>query len=186
MTEVNSNGQGSTSYRPIAMRYGLIGALVLIGVGLIFNVLNLIDYADNTSPGNIASSILSWVIITAVFVLAVKTHRDEDLGGFITFGRAFGLAFLTGLVLALVSLVWTYVFMEFIDPSILEAVADKTRSDMLARGMSESQVEDVWGITSKFISAPAIAAFAFIFTLIGNVIFGLIVAAVMQKKEPGV
>lgn len=174
--------QSKTAYRPVAMRYGLIAALVIIGLGLIFNVAGLIDYTDNSNPGNIASQVLTWGVIITAMVLAVKTHRDEDLGGYITFGRAYGVVFLTGLIIAVISLIWSYLFMQFIDPGILETVADSTRESMLERGMSESEVEEAWGMTSMFISAPAIAGFAFIFTLVGVALIGLIVAAVMQRK----
>ncbi len=37
------NEQSKPSYRPIAARYGLIAALISIGIGLIFNLANLID-----------------------------------------------------------------------------------------------------------------------------------------------
>jgi hypothetical protein len=145
------------------MRYGLMAALVTIGIGLIFNLTNLIDYTDNSNPGNIASSVINWVAIIVAMVLAVKIHRNEDLGGFITFGRAFGLAFLTGLVVAVIGFVWSFVFMQFIDPSILQVVEDATRTSMVDRGMSESEMEQAWGITKMFISAPAIAFFWFYF-----------------------
>jgi hypothetical protein len=182
----NLSEQSKPSYRPIAMRYGLMAALVTIGIGLIFNLTNLIDYTDNSNPGNIASSVINWVAIIVAMVLAVKIHRNEDLGGFITFGRAFGLAFLTGLVVAVIGFVWSFVFMQFIDPSILQVVEDATRTSMVDRGMSESEMEQAWGITKMFISAPAIAFFGFIFTLIGSVVVGLIVAAVMKRVRPEV
>jgi hypothetical protein len=180
----NLSEQPKVPYRPVAMRYGLIGALVIIGVGLVFNVANLIDYTDNSSPGNIASSVINWAAIIVAMVLAVKTHRNEDLGGFITFGRAFGVAFLTGLVIAVIGAVWAFVFIQLVDPSILEAIEEATRTSMVDRGMSESEIEQAWGITKMFISAPAIAFFGFIFNLIGAVVVGLIIAAVMKRERP--
>lgn len=126
------------------------------------------------------------MVIIVAFVLAIKTHRDQDLGGYITFGRAFGVAFLTGLVIAAIGLVWSFLYMQFVDPSILETVAEATRQSMQDQGMSESDIEQAWGITSMFISAPAIALMGFIFTLFGTVIFGLIVAAVMRRNPPEV
>jgi hypothetical protein len=182
----NLSEQAKVPYRPIAIRHGLIGALVIIGIGLVFNVTNLIDYTDNSNPGNIASSVLNWVAIIVAMVLAVKTHRNEDLGGFISFGRAFGAAFLTGLVVAVIGFIWSFIFLQLIDPSILEVIAEATRTSMEERGMSASDIDQAWGITKMFISAPAIAFFGFIFTLFGSVVVGLIVAAVMKRQQPGV
>ncbi len=118
--------------------------------------------------------------------MAIKTHRDQDLGGYITFGRAFGVAFLTGLVMAVIGLVWSFLYLQLVDPSIQETIAEATRQSMRDQGMSESDIDQAWGITSMFISAPAIAIMGFIFTLLGTVITGLIVAAVMRRNPPEV
>lgn len=179
----NLNDQSKAPYRPIAVRYGLIAALVSIALGLVFYVFNLIDYADNSSPGNIASTVLNVVVIIVIFVLAIKTHRDQDLGGYITFGRAFGVAFLTGLVAALIGLVWTFAFFQFIDPSIQETIAEATRENMLNQGMSEEELQQAWGITSMFISPIALSLFGFVFSILGTVVLGLIVAAVMKRTK---
>ncbi len=186
MNETNETliEQPKVSYRSIALRYGLIGSLISIALGLVLYVAGLVDFADNNSPGSIASTVLNIAITIAVFVLAVKQHRDQDLGGFITFGRAFGVAFLTGLVMAVIGTIWTFLFVQVIDPTILETVADSARNDMLEQGMDDSQIEEAWPMVSMFISGPAMAFFAFLFSVIGSVIFGLIVAAVMQKKRP--
>ncbi len=187
MSEADQNlvNLNKPPYRPIAMRHGLIAALVIIGVGLVFHVGNLVDYTSNSSPGSIASSVINWVAIIVAMVLAVKTHRNEDLGGYITFGRAFGLAFLTGLVVAVIGLVWSFLFLQLVDPSILDLIAEATRTSMEERGMSQSEIDQAWGITKMFISAPAIAFFGFIFTLIGSVVASLIVAAAMKRVQPG-
>ncbi len=115
----------------------------------------------------------------AFMVMAVKKHRDEDLGGFITFGRAFGVGFLVTLVISAITAVWVYFYFGFIDPDMATAIMENS---LAQQGIEDDAMID----QMKFWFSPGAMA---IYGLIGSLFFGailsLIVAAVMKKNAPG-
>jgi len=47
-------------------------------------------------------------------MMMLKTHRDKDLGGFISHKRAIVLAFWMGLFYGVMAAIWNFVFRNFI------------------------------------------------------------------------
>lgn len=165
-----------------ALRYGLIGALASIAVGLVFNLAGLIDYGDQTAPGNLAQSFLGITILTAAMVLAIKQHRDEELGGYIKFGRAFKTGFLTGLFLALASTIWVFIFFSYVQPDVVETIREIAWDQAIEDGTTEEQMEQGKAFFDFFTSPLFMSIAAFFFNLFISVIIGLITAAVMKKE----
>lgn len=80
MDDLNEIKDTQNAYSSIAMRNGVIAAMAMIAIGLVFNLTGLVDPADNSNPGNIVSSIINWIVIIGAMVMTVKTHRDDDFG----------------------------------------------------------------------------------------------------------
>jgi len=162
---------------PTALRYGLIGALLLVAVDLLSRVTGMQDPSD---PSKAMTALIflpvNWAILIGTFLMAIKKHR-EDLGGFITFGRAFTVAFMTGLVIAVITLIWTYVYLAVIDPSILEQV----------QAVMEDQIPEdnpAAGFLSTMQSPGFMAGSAFLSRIFSALIFGLIAGGIGQRKDP--
>jgi uncharacterized protein DUF4199 len=170
--------------RPTAQKYGLIGALILIVAGLAMNLAGLVDYANQGGTGNTIASILQYGIMITVVVLAIKTHRDDDLGGYITLGRSLGVGTLTGLILGIITAIWAYIYFGFIDPSLVEQIREVAHDKALEGGTTEEQLEQAAGIMN-FFTSPAFFAIA---SLIGSILVSFVVSliggAVMKKESP--
>ena len=176
--------QDRPSYSRIAINYGLIASMALIAISLVSSVLG---FSDPTNPNMVMSiviSILSFGIIVAAMVMGISKHRDEDLGGYITFGRAFGLAFVMGLVIAIINTLFTFVYMNYIDPSLLESIHENFEAQMDQQGIGEG--DEGYDVAKMFIQPGMIALFAALGLLIQNTIAALIGAAIGQKKQPQV
>ena len=114
----------SVKVAPTASRYGLYGGLILIALGLIFYLANL-----NTEQW---VQWVSYIPMLGAIYLAIQYHRDNELGGRMSFGRGLGMGTLTALIMGLIIAVWTFVFMSFIVP-------DNYVSDVLME-----QVREQW------------------------------------------
>ncbi|MFT6321596.1 MAG: hypothetical protein ACJAT4_002526 [Granulosicoccus sp.] len=57
---------------------------------------------------------LTFAISIAVVMMMLKTHRDKDLGGFISQQRAIVLAFWMGLFFGVLAAIWNFIFRNFI------------------------------------------------------------------------
>ena len=170
----------------IALRYGLIGGLVLIAIGLVMQLSGLVDPTDLDKPTNKIANILNYVIFAALAVLAIKAYRDAN-GGFVTFGKAFTVGILTMLVVAAITLVWSYVYFALIEPDLLEGIQDAAKEQMIdQRGMSEEDADQAMGMMSWMWNPVMMSVMAALGTVFAGLIISLIVAAIMKKNPPEV
>jgi hypothetical protein len=169
--------------RTHALTYGLYGALVLIVIGLIGQLTGLVDPSQpNGGSGSMIINILNAVVTAGALVMAVKKHRDEDLEGYIAFGKAFGLGMLTVVVIAVISAVWTFVYISFIDPEMIDVMKEAARGQMESQGMSGEQLEQAMAMNAKFMNPAMITVFALLGSMFFGLIISLVVAAVMKKQ----
>jgi Protein of unknown function (DUF4199) len=163
---------------PTAIKYG--GILGAIGVvfGLVMYLMGMTEPENAQSGGAIGLGCLSGIITIAGLVLAIKKHRDQDLGGAISLGRAIGVGTATTLISGAISAVWGLIMNHVIDPSMME----RTRDAMLenAQPGQEGMMEMISGMFTNPIIAPIV-------TILGSVIMGVILSLIIgaiMKKEP--
>ncbi|MBI1768222.1 MAG: DUF4199 domain-containing protein [Bacteroidetes bacterium] len=163
--------------RSAGIRYGLILAVVSIAYFLIFNMLG-VDVSQG--PG-------SWgrlVYCAALIFLAHKYFKDNG-SGFMSFGEGFGISFWMALISSVISSVFTYIYVTFIDTGFIQQMMDRTREAMEEKGsMSEDQIDQAMNITAKFMTPGMLLVFGVIFGIIIISIVGLVVTIFTQKKNP--
>ncbi|GJM31874.1 MAG: hypothetical protein DHS20C18_08750 [Saprospiraceae bacterium] len=122
------------------IRFGMIGGLVLI----IYSLVNFVFGLSKPSAGA-ALGYLNFAIVVAIYVLimvyAVRDHRDANQNGFITFGKAFTVAFLTSLVAAVINSVFAYLYIHMIDPGYINEILESSEEFYEKSGFSEQQIE---------------------------------------------
>jgi len=163
---------------PTALRYGLIGGAITIVVGLISYLLGM-----ETSLGRTLGmlNVLAWIIIP---VLAIRAHRDGDLGGYITYGRSLGTGVLSAIVMGLVGAIWSILLYKVIDPGIADRMVEMVTEQWEAAGMSDEQIEEMLPMATRFTGLVPML----ISSILGSAIIGLIVSliagAVMKRDRP--
>ncbi len=177
LDNINELDVKNASPFPTALRYGVIGGLLVIVIGLIQYLLGI------TSTISQAVGWLS-MLITIVFpVLAIRGHRDNDLGGYISYGRGLGTGVLTALIIGLVTAIWTILLYNVIDPSIMDQIMQVQAEAMEEQGMSDEDIENVATMTGKFMTAPVMAAIGFGTSLLFGFVASLIAGAVMKRER---
>jgi Protein of unknown function (DUF4199) len=168
---------------PTALRYGGIGSAILIILGLLIYLSGILDYeaiaAGESTAGSWISNLINYGITIGAIVMAIKFHKEKQLGGYLSFGRGFFTGFATSVVMGLFGAVWTYLFFGLIAPDVLEMMKEGAMSQM-----GEEQAEAAGGIMDAFMSPAAMAAFMFFGSLIFGVIVSLIASAVLKKEHP--
>jgi len=161
--------------RGAGVRYGLF----LGGISIVSFLVMAISGMRPDGPGRWISVVFSFVLI----YLAHKYYKDNG-DGFMTIGQGVGIGFWAGLVSSVLSSVFMYIYVKFIDSGFIDMIKETQLEEMQKRGMSEEQIDQAMKIAGMFTSAEAI----FVFGLIGGVIFGigigLLVAFFTQKKNP--
>lgn len=165
-----------------AMNAGIIIAGAGILVNLVFYVTGL-DLEMLNNPG------LSWlnrillIGITYYFIhIALRSHRDEDLGGYVSVGQGIGLGSLAGLVSGVLSAVWFFIFTTFIATDLMDRIKEITLEKMQEQGQSAEQAEQAMEMMSFFLTP----GFSAVMVVLSSVIFGLLcglAAGLILKKE---
>ena len=171
--------ESSASYQSVVFKYGGIAAMIGIAIGLIMYMADMVDPSDST-----ISSIVQLLVFVGAIVLAIKEHREDDLGGYISFGRAFTVGILTTLFLAVINAIWTYIFMGFIAPDMVDMIMEAQMQAMADSGMGEDEIEQAMEITKGFMSPGMISVMSIFGSLFMGAIISLIVAAIMKKNSP--
>lgn len=168
---------------PTASRHGLLAGLVLIVVGLVIHMAGLVDYTGQSSTGSWISNIATWGVMITAIVLAVRQHRDQDLEGYISFGRSFYTGFIVSLLMAVISAVWGYIFFAFVEPGLIDNIMEVSREQMIEQqGMSESDADNAMGMMSWMMNPVMLSVFGALGALFAGVIFSLIIGAIMKRE----
>jgi len=167
------------------VKFGLISGLFTI---LIYLVCYFTDIRSITSITSWAS-IVGLIVGMALMFLAAKKTRDEK-GGFIPFGEALIPAFVTSAISSFIGIVFFYILINLIDPSLKEIMAeatlDSSRNMFEMAGMPEDEIleelekiedQDSNSLTSIFISFLTSV-------LIMGLPLSVIIAAIVKKNDP--
>lgn len=174
----------NVSYRNTAVRNGAIwgGASIL---------LTLIGFLTNTDPGmpdtngamKAFYSIAGIGVAIWAVVMAVRHHRDRELGGYISLGRAVMVGLMVGLVAGAIGAVFMVLYTSVINPDYAETMKAAMQAQWEAQGMSDEQIEMAASM-SGWVTNPI---FLFIVQIFSGTIFGLflglIVGAIMKKER---
>lgn len=171
-------------YAKKGFNQGLIGGLVLIVLNLIFSVTGLVNPGE-TNAMTWISTLLTWGVVGYFIYAAATKHRDEDLGGYITFGRAFAVGFMAVLAMALVSAVWMYIYTAFIDTSFFDTIRQASMDQMMnQQGLSAEEAERALGMMDFMWNPGMMTIMAMVGTLFAGLIIDLIVSAVVKRDNP--
>jgi hypothetical protein len=164
-----------TSTARVALKYGVLGSVVIMVYSTILNVSGLSQ--------NKVLSFLSFVFMLVAIILAMKDFKEKN-SGFMSYGEGLGLGSLTSAVMGLLSSAFTMFYIQFIDNTLLAQGLDKVRVDMESRGMDDAQIDQAMELSQKFMSPGVV----FVMGVVGYVVMGfivsLIIAAIMRKEKP--
>ncbi|MEM9052255.1 MAG: DUF4199 domain-containing protein [Bacteroidota bacterium] len=167
----------------IVIIWGLIGG----GIISTFMAISMLSMADNTDFENaeLYGYTAQVVALSAIFI-GVKTYRDKQLNGSITFGKAF----LTGLYIALIAATMYVVTWMILSECCLQDFAanyfqseiEKVQSSGLSEEEIALQIQDMEDMMEMYNKPIFKFFFTYIEILPLGIIISLISAAILRKK----
>lgn len=145
-----------------AMTYGLMLALALIAI-------HLVQYLMDVYKPPAWVNLLTYAVIVGGIVYGTIRFRDDELGGYISYGKALGFGVLLSLFASIVYGFYNYLLTAVIDPSYMEGVYRMLEETYLELGMDYDQVETMMETVKRF-QTPLMMVFSSVlgFTLYGN------------------
>ncbi len=166
--------QNSTFWKS-AMVYGLYLALVLT---LFSVILYVTGFILNQNVGYI-----SMALTVVGIVICQIQYRNKELNGVISYGQAVGFGTAIMLFAGFVTALYTLILYTFIDPGLVDQMKVVQEEAMLAKGMSEDQIEVAMTMASKMLTPGWMS----IMGLVGSVFMGTIISllsSIFIKKQP--
>lgn len=164
-----------------ALRYGLFVGLGTIAVMLLLYIIN----AEMLFGWSLQAT---WLIYLFLMYKAIDDTKKEG-DGFITLREGFATAFIVFAIGNLMYIVFYYVLVNIIDPSLIEIQIDKG-VEMVEKvaefaGMSEEELETAIKEVEKGVT-PNIQQtfFGYAISLLGGAIPAVIIAAILKKERP--
>jgi len=159
-----------------SVSYGLYLGIALILFSLIMFLLD-VDHDSKLMW-------FSYLIMAGGLFWAMVSFRDKINRGFITYGKAFGVGFWTGLFAAILGSIFTYIYVTMIDPGMIEEILLKAEDQILESNpnMSDEQLEQALSMTEKFTSPIMITIWGFVANVIFATILSLIIAIFVKRE----
>jgi hypothetical protein len=157
-----------------ALYWGVIMGVILIIYSLIMYFLDLsLEKWVNW---------ISYIFIIAILIFATINYRDKELGGAMTYGQALGFGILTILFAQIINGVYSYIFMKFIDPGIIDKILAMQEDEMIKKGIPEDQIENAMEMVKKFMTPLIINVIAIPVSTFFGFVITLITSIFLQKK----
>jgi hypothetical protein len=164
----------SASLSKSAMNYGLYLGIVLIVYSLVLYMLN--------ETLNKTLGYVSFVFVVTGIAYGLINFRDKVNGGILQYGTGVGLGVLISLFAGILSSAFSFILMQFIDPSLSDQVITMMQEEALKQGAPEGALEQAEGIYN-FMAKPIVMAFLGIFSSVfWGTIISLILAAIFKKN----
>lgn len=158
-----------------ALKYAIITALAMFIFSIILYITGM--YLNN------GMNWISYIIMLAGLVFAVKDRRDKDLGGFISFGEGFKTGFVFCLLTGVMGAIFGLILMKFIAPDMIDEVLKKAETDMINQGMPDSQIEMAMDWTRKLMTPVWFSVISLVMSALIGAVLSLIVAAIFKKDN---
>ncbi len=154
------------------VKFGLIIAAVSIAWFIIQVVIGINPFVRDWKGW------LSMAVSIAIVVFAHKSFKDSG-DGYMSYGQGLGIAFIAIMVSVLLGSIFSYIYINFIDQTVMDEVWEKALEEAQSKGQNEeaAQMGIEWG--KKLF---------WVFYLVGGafvaLIIGLLVPIFTQKKNP--
>ena len=166
--------ENKTTVPSVALRYGLITGFITVIYSLILFLAN-----QNT---NSYLGWISYIILIGGIVLAYKEFKREN--EFMSYGQGLGIGTLIGAVTGLLSGIFLYVYVQFVDTGFLDKIRETQIIEMEKRNLSDEQIEQALAMSANFTGPGMMLVMAVLGSIVLAFLCSLVIAAIMRNSRP--
>ena len=171
----------STSKSLILVKWAIIGGLLSFLFSVITQYTGLAE--DFSETLGWVSFLFTFVLNVSILFLALKEVRDSQ-EGFLSYGEGLGSSTLLGGIWGIVAGGFNYIYINFIDNSMIQKQMDLARERMEDQGLSSSQIQDAEKLTKMMLGPGIQFVTIVVVTLFILFILGLVVSGIMKREKP--
>ncbi|MFI5336455.1 MAG: DUF4199 domain-containing protein [Opitutales bacterium] len=162
----------------ITLNYALVFAAVQVVFSL---VLFFLGFETDKIAQLQNMSYIGLVFSAAVLWLGIKATREAAPDKSLAYGRGVGVGTLISLYGGVLTGLYRFFHLKFINPNFIDYEMDLIRHKWVAAGMSDAQMEQAEKVTRMMMGPGISAILTPIFSVIIGLILSLIIAAILKR-----
>ena len=173
--EENQEFEAPVTTKQVAMKWGLYLGMAMILYGMILQL-----------TGQIGNQALGYINYLFVAILMFFAHKEfkESGNGFMSYKQGLGLGMIMVLIGSVISSLWSYIYLKFIDDSMLDIIKEKQLEEFEKQNMSDAQIDQAMAMMERFSNPEMIVVFAIVFGVFFGFIVSLIISAITKNPDP--
>ncbi|MEQ8907721.1 MAG: DUF4199 domain-containing protein [Vicingaceae bacterium] len=124
--------------KKFVFKYGFIGGLI-VSLFMCFTI-PFMD-ADTDMSGSMWMGYASMVVALSTIFIGIRSYRNQELGGVISFGKAFLVGLYIALIASTLYVITWMILSEFFMPNFMTDYVEATVSSMQAAGESQTAID---------------------------------------------
>ena len=165
---------------PTVWSKGSKGGLI---TGAVLVVFSLIMFLIGEGNNQWLKGLFTFFSLVIGIVLTHRAFKDEN-GSYMTYGQGLGLGSVLGLITGVLVGIFTFIYLSFVDSSVLQESFDEIRIQYEEAGMSDAQIDQAMEMAEKF-SSPGILLVTMIISVLFYAFFlSLIISAFTKNNNP--
>jgi len=184
-TTFNSDLRKPVSIFNYAYKWALIGSVIYI-----LKLYGMMLYNDNhynPQAGGFIGGLIDILLVIATMYMCTAEYRKKELEDYMTFGKAFKVSYITGILFALFLAAFMYYFHVYqVDYDlVMSEQTDLAIKLLKEKGLTQEQINKQLSLRPEMSKTPEFASAALAisgFTLYA--LFALIVAAILKRNPP--
>ena len=159
----------------IALKWGIVSAVMII----VYTVALYIS-------GLFKTPALSWIPFVFLLFGIVMSLREFKLmnNNLIGLSEGLGLGTLMSAVCAIIASVFNYIYITFIDTTILQQMRELQIEQLEQQGLSSEQIDQAMEIASRFATPGLTFLFSMIVYVICGFVFSLVISEIIKNAKP--
>lgn len=162
----------------IITKFALIYSLIAVGVGLLLYLFNMLV------TGGWINGLVSLIALGGSLYFGMQSHREQNLGGYMSYGQALGIGSLISLVAGIILSVYQFVFNKYIAPELANNMMMEVKRGMIEEGRSEESIQAAMSMMESMQNPWIIIGGGIFGTFVLGFIISLITAAFTKKDDP--
>jgi multisubunit Na+/H+ antiporter MnhF subunit len=162
--------------KKIALNYGLL-------LGFVSILQSLILYAMGKTYDNDWYTTAIGILIMAIIIfLGIKKYKESN-NGFLSLGQGLKTGVGIALIAAVVSIIYTIIFVKFIEPDFINHIVEVQRQKMLENpNMTDEMIDKIGQGTRDYFYVFTIGMI-FIFNIFIGFVVSLVTSLILKKSE---
>ena len=166
--------------------YGAIAGAVVSAFMSITMIITASDEKVHTGASSMIIGYLGMLIAFAFIFVAIKSYRDKQSGGFISFGKAFVMGLLIALIASTLYVVtWAIVYKNFL-PDYMDkycAVMIEGAKASLSGAALQDKINEITNAKELYATPWGFILFTYAEILPVGILVSLIAALVLKRKQ---